>query len=403
MKKENTISSDSEKGKQLVEKHLSKDKLSWEKWKSECYEKGIPGISKENSDLVIQYLKDMETGLNVSSKNSKGPRSPRRLSDLKDKMVFFSKKFEHLNHITNMANLSETQIFNLFYNMQQGDIKTKSGVNYRSIDTFAKTFKAFWHWHIKVSRKEGTSVEDLTQDLDAKGEKPDWVYLTEVQIRKLAESMDFDYRVLIMFLLDTGIRSPLELLQIKVSDLYNECKELNIRICKKNSFPRKIKLMLCSELLKTYIKIKNKKPEDYLFPVCPDVINRNLKKAAVRLFGDNVSLAGHKYSQITMYDFRHNSCCYWLPRYKSESALKYRFGWKKSDKIHYYSELLGMKDTISEEDILTDVTKTEIENRLKSVEHENNLLKNRCSEFERYIKIIDELSRKVEIKITSST
>ena len=85
--------------------------------------------------------------------------------------------------------------------------------------------------------------------------------------------------------------------------------------------------------------------------------------------------AGQKYSQLTMYDFRHISCCYWLPRYKSESALKYRFGWKKSDKIHYYSELLGMRDTITEEDLLVDVTKTEIEKRLTASENENKMLR----------------------------
>jgi len=76
-----------------------------------------------------------------------------------------------------------------------------------------------------------------------------------------------------------------------------------------------------------------------------------------------------------MYDFRHCSCCYWLPRYKSESALKFRFGWKKSDKIHYYSEMLGMRDTIQEEDLLVDVTKTELENRLTKAERNNELLK----------------------------
>ena len=74
-----------------------------------------------------------------------------------------------------------------------------------------------------------------------------------------------------------------------------------------------------------------------------------------------------------MYDFRHCSCCYWLPRYKSESALKFRFGWKKSDKIHYYSEMLGMRDTISEEDLLIDVTKTELEKRLTKSENKSEL------------------------------
>ncbi|MDP2947668.1 MAG: hypothetical protein Q8N88_06150 [Nanoarchaeota archaeon] len=49
-----------------------------------------------------------------------------------------------------------------------------------------------------------------------------------------------------------------------------------------------------------------KNPDDYLFEICPEVKNMNLKKYAIKLFGDKVTLAGHKYSQLTMYDF-HNS------------------------------------------------------------------------------------------------
>ena len=89
------------------------------------------------------------------------------------------------------------------------------------------------------------------------------------------------------------------------------------------------------------------------------IVNKYLKRRAQKLFGDGKSLAGEEYRNITMYDFRHISCCYWLPRYPTEQALKYRFGWKSSDKIHYYSEMLGMKDTISEEYLFDDKTKTE--------------------------------------------
>ena len=60
---------------------------------------------------------------------------------------------------------------------------------------------------------------------------------------------------------------------------------------------------------------------------------------------------------------------------ETESALKYRFGWKSSDKIHYYSEMLGMKDTISEDDMLVDVTKMELEKRIDKAEKENQMLK----------------------------
>ncbi len=133
--------------------------------------------------------------------------------------------------------------------------------------------------------------------------------------------------------------------------------------------------MICSDILKEHIVRKELGQDDYLFKISPPSVNQYLKRLAKRVLGDSKTPAGEKYSDLTMYDFRHCSCCYWLPRYKSESALKFRFGWKKSDKIHYYSEMLGMRDTISEEDLLVDVTKTELEQRLAKTEKENELIK----------------------------
>ena len=122
-------------------------------------------------------------------------------------------------------------------------------------------------------------------------------------------------------------------------------------------------------------------------------MNRYLKRLATRLFGDEVSQAGQKYSQLTLYDFRHCSCCYWLPRYKSESALKYRFGWKKSEKIHYYSELLGMSDTIKEEDMLIDITKTEIENELLKARQERDIMLEEMRLMQDKLNEVDKLTR----------
>ena len=132
--------------------------------------------------------------------------------------------------------------------------------------------------------------------------------------------------------------------------------------------------MLSSDLLKDFIRNNGLKAEDYIFDIDPASTNKYLKRLGQRIFGEGLSPAGEKYSNLTMYDFRHCSCCYWLPRYKNENALKYRFGWKKSDKIHYYSELLGMKDTITEEDLLLDLTKTEMEKRLLESEKQNQIL-----------------------------
>ena len=107
---------------------------------------------------------------------------------------------------------------------------------------------------MKVSKKKSIRVNDITEDLDTRREKPKWVYLDEEQVRKLAYNSKYDYKVLMMFLFDTGIRAPTELMNVKVSDLSQDCKELNIKDEISKTFGRRIKLMLCSELVKRYIK-----------------------------------------------------------------------------------------------------------------------------------------------------
>ena len=351
-------------------------------WKP-TVEHGISGISKENSDLVLAYLNDMEKGLNVATGSVKGARSYIRLNSLREKIISFSRKFEELYGLQKVTDITEDQLIGFFADMKSGLIKRQDGKTFTSVDTASRIFKAFWHWHQKVNKKRGIEISDITTDLDTRQEKPVWVYLTEDEVKKLAESAKFEYKVLIYFLYDTGIRSPTELINVRVSDLFNDYKELNIRNEVSKTFGRRIKLMLCSDLVKQYVQFKKLLPGDQLFPIHSNAVNRYLKSLALKLFGDGKSPAGANYSELTMYDFRHCSCCYWLPRYKSESALKYRFGWKKSDKIHYYSELLGMKDTISEDDMLLDITKTDIEKRLEKSDRDKEILADRVKVLEK--------------------
>ena len=365
-------------------------------WKANTLN-GILGITKENSDIVKRYISDMEAGINIASGSTKGKRSYLRLNALKDRLVWFSRLFKEQYCLDKMTSISEEQILTFFSNIERGIIKTNKNTTYKGVDTYVNIFKAFWHWHQKSNRKKGIEIPDITIDLDTTREKPEWVYLTEEQVRTLCNTVRYDYKVLIMFLYDSGIRAPTELMNVRVSDIYNNCKELNIRDEISKTFGRRIKLMLCSDLLREYIRDQKLKPEDVLFDICPTVINRYLKRLAKTLFGDIESPAGELYSKLTMYDFRHCSCCYWLPRYKSESALKYRFGWKKSEKIHYYSEMLGMKDTISEEDLLVDLTKTEIEQQLQRSQKENEVLHERMKSIELDMAILKEVTKQMEI------
>lgn len=368
-----------------IDPHNHKEKyFSWKK----SLNGRILDISEKNSQIILDYLFDMEQGLNVASVSKKGARSYIRLNNLKQRIIFLVKKFEELYNLEDITKVTERDLHRFFNGMKTGEIKRLDGKIYKSPADYVKIFKAFWHWHQKVHRKQGIEINDLTIDLDTTQEKPSWVYLNEEQVKKLVDNAIYDYKVLIMFLYDSGIRAPTELLNIKVSDLYNDCKELNIREEVSKTFGRRIKLMISSGFVKDYIKAKGLTSEDYLFDKNQKVMNRYLKRLSKKLFGDVKSPAGQRYSDLTMYDFRHCSCCYWLPRYKSESALKFRFGWKKSDKIHYYSELLGMRDTIAEEDLLVDVTKTEIEQRLAKTEKEKEMLVERVNAMENQMQVI---------------
>lgn len=210
-------------------------------WKNAINGK-IPDISKENSKIILEYIFDMENGINVASVSKKGSRSYPRLNNLKQRLIFLVKQFEERYNLYNITQISEEIIHNFFTGMENGTIKRIDGKQYKSSADYVKIFKSFWHWWQKTNRKKGIKIEDITSDLDTYQEKPEWVYLNETQIKKLCDNALYDYKVLIMFLFDTGIRAPTELMNIKVSDFYNNFKELNIRNEISKTFGRRIKL-----------------------------------------------------------------------------------------------------------------------------------------------------------------
>jgi integrase len=195
-----------------------KHKERYLKWKDKT-QSGISGISEFNSNLIKAYLNDMEKGINISNVSAKGSRSFIRLNTIKERNIFLARKFKELFDIDNLTDINEEQLISFFSDMKNGNIKRSDGGVYKSVDTYAKNFKALWHWYMKVSKKKGIEIPEITSDLDTKQEKPDWVYLTEQEIKILCEKAKYEYKILIMFLFDTGIRAPTELMNIKVSDL----------------------------------------------------------------------------------------------------------------------------------------------------------------------------------------
>jgi integrase len=257
-------------------------------WREKVKE-GISDTSKKNSELILQYLTDMERGINISTASVKGSRSYIRLNTIRDKLLFFSKKFKEIYGLNNIIDINEEQLVSFFSDMKNGNITKADGGTYKSVDTYAKVFKAFWHWYQKINKKQGVEISEITSDLDTRQEKPKWVYLTEEDVKKLCENSKPFYKLFIMFLFDSGIRSPTELINVKVADIFNNYKELNIRDEISKTFGRRIKLMLCSSLLKDYIKENDLSPSDYLFKISPAGVNKYLKRLALRVLGDKES------------------------------------------------------------------------------------------------------------------
>ncbi len=336
------------------------DKL-FDNWLNKANAKGIEGLTKNISDLVLNYVKDMSLGLNVSNKSKKGGRSKKRLNNSRQKIIFVLRKLDERG-IKNIKKIKAEDLHKLFEEMRSGDISNRFGKPYLSTGDYVKDFKAFWHWHQKKEKSAGNLTEDITEDLDRRGEKPKFVYFTEEELENMTKIASRDLQIIMVVIFDSGCRVK-ELMNIQVKDFSKDFKELTIKEETAKTFGRKIKLMLCSEQVINYIKELDLKQDDYLIQKTPKMANAELRKIGNKVLPDKT-----KEKQLSLYDFRHSSACFWVTRYKSESALKYRFGWKKSDMIHYYTEFLGMKDTITQDDLYSDITKTELERKIEAME-----------------------------------
>ncbi|MFC1697119.1 hypothetical protein ACFL1H_02200 [Nanoarchaeota archaeon] len=344
-------------------------------------------------DLIESYLKDMERGINVSG-TQKGSRSKSTLKKLRTKMNFISKRLPKKD----LSKTTVEDVHELFSNMRNGKMLNRYEQKYKSVDSYVKVFKSFWHWYMKSERRNNKKeILDITMDLESNGDKKsEWVYFgdeqessmtTEKGLRLLMDSAKWEYRVLLSVMFDSGARFPWEGKYFKVSDLKWDEKSkiyiLNVRdeIAKRGK-GRRIKLLLSSDLLKQWIKKNKLKSDMLLFPrvsESPIVINRYLGRLCENKLGKK---------GLTMRHFRHNSACYWLARYKSHNQLMYRFGWINPKMVGYYSEFLGQRDQISEEDLLVDITKADIEKELDVQKQQNIIMEDKVKSMEQQMEKI---------------
>lgn len=337
-----------------------KNKQKWDNWK-EKNKLRIKGISKINSDLILAFLFDMEDGKNISPKTKKGPRSPTTLINLRDHILLFVK---HLNKPLDKS--TKDAIHELDKEIREGKIKKRSGKAFESFGNYIKDFKSFWGWMLRTKRAK----ENITIDLSRSTKKPDWVYLTEQQFKTLANRCNPDYKALVWFMYDTGMRVT-EGYSIKIKNFSDDFTTLTIPDEISKTFGRVIKLKLCTQLIKEYIKFYQLKDNDYLFVKKPVAFNKYLKTLSKKIFGTGESKARGTYDSFTIYSIRHNASCYWLKRYPNLRGLKYRMGWKREEQATYYHEFLGLADEIKDEDLIL----SEDKGKLVKLENEIEIIK----------------------------
>ena len=357
----------------------------WQLWK-ERNAKGIEGISKYNSDLVLSFLFDMEIGKNIAPTSRKGERSCSRLLALKSRLIFFAQRFADQN----LDTITKDQIHNLFFDMRKGKILKDNGQEYIGTSSFVRDFKSFWRW----LQRTGKVQQDITIDLRrSDGRKPAWVYLTEDEFKTLANKANSEYRTLIWFMYDTGMRVT-EAYSIRIKDFSNDFTRLNIRDEYSKTFGRTINLKLCSGLIKELVKDNSLGNDDFIFIKKTAAFNKYIRSLAARLFGNSQSPSRKSYDKMRLYDIRHNASCYWLKRYPNRTGLMYRMGWSEEKEIKYYSEFLGLADQINDDDMVTSEDKTIFEKRIELLEKKNQAVNEMVKELVRSVSHLQSLLKK---------
>jgi len=359
----------------------------YKNWKENALQYGVDELTKENSDILIRYVCDMEIGANVSKKNKRGPRGYPRLNNLcqriRQLMILFQDR-----GISDLTKISEIEATRLFSDMSTGVIKTRSNGIYRTSGDYAKCFSAFWHWWMKVNRKQEKMILDVSEEIDKKSEQGAFVYLTKENLEEMLPYFDKDEQLILLFVFDSLIRSPTELLSLQVKDIYkrNDSIHLNIPDDISKTFGRNFNLIYCGKAIMDYLSEKQLKPEDYLFNFDPNIFYEKMQKVAKQLWRDTIShpFAKGKFGELTLYDLRHSGAIHLrvlaLKNTKiSLDSIRQRGGWKDFKMLNYYTKFIGIDGSIDKDELLIEEDRTKLEDELDDLRKQNVLMAQRFS------------------------
>ncbi|MEN7982119.1 MAG: hypothetical protein ABFQ65_01585 [Nanoarchaeota archaeon] len=342
------------------------------RWKESVKEEGEDNLSKNNSDILIKFIFDMEMGVNVSRKSVKGGRSYPRLNNLRQRLAQIMRMNEERG-IKDITKITEKKIAEFFRDIREGDIRRKDGKKYSSPQDYVKIFKTFWNWWIKVNRKKQISIYNISEDLDSSvDESPHFVYIEKEDFtNKFLPYFDKEEQLILTFVYDSLIRSPTELKSFQTKEVFEKNEDVWINISDEISkvMGRQLNLIYCGKEILKYIKEKEKKPYDYLFEFSHLMLHKKMQKVAEQIWGDKVShpKAKGKFKEMTLYDLRHSGAISLRikiqenPEALSLDTLRERGGWKNYRMLDYYTKFIGLSGEIKKDKLKLEEDKTKLE------------------------------------------
>ena len=348
-------------------------------WKDRVQAEGIPGLSKANTDIVIQYILDMEAGRNVANGSAKGGRSYSRLCNLTQRMTWIARMLEQRG-VSDIRTCDERTALSLFSDMERGVLRTQNGTRYKSYGDYVRVFKAFWHWWQKRSKKEQNKyIVDITEDIRTETPTPPFVYISKERLHELLPYFSEDEQVVLYFVFDSLVRAPTEVLSLQARHIYERDGDVWVTIPDEVSktFGRTLNLLYCGNALLNYIRRHNLAPEDRLFSFSPRLLTRKLQAVAVQLFGDTRSHAqGDWYRTVTLYDLRHSGAVHFRllakenPHCISLDAVRHRGGWADMKMLNYYTQFLGLNGKIDRQGMLLHTERHRLEEEVDVLKQE---------------------------------
>lgn len=341
----------------------------YDNWKESAIAEGIEGINKTNSKTIMAYVLDMEKGLNVARGSKKGGRSYARLHSIRQRLIKITELLEKRG-VKDITKTKDKDILSLFSEMDKGEIVNRTGEKYKSRGDYAKGFKSFWHWHMKTNRKQGKVIADITEDLDTTSDKPKFVWLKKEEVEKVLQYFKEDEQIMFMFMFDSIVRSPTELLSIKREDITEKDGEVWVHIDDSISktFGRDFNLLYCGNDLLKYIERKGLKAKDNLFVCSPAYLNWKLGQVSGQIWGDSRPHPKcDSYKRLNFYDFRHSGAIHLRllakdnPAHIGLDAIRHRGGWTDFKMLNYYTEFLGLDGKIDKQGMLLKQDKSQLE------------------------------------------